>query len=83
MRSEISGLAVVPRTLEEHTWKRTYAPREIALAIEMDAEDLALTLHAHPTLHESVGLSAEIFEGVITDLPNKKAGARRASAVQV
>ncbi|MCH8217367.1 MAG: dihydrolipoyl dehydrogenase [Planctomycetes bacterium] len=57
---------------------------EIALAIEMgaDAEDLALTIHAHPTLHESVGLSAEIFEGVITDLPNKKAGAKRASAVR-
>ncbi|MFM2484792.1 dihydrolipoyl dehydrogenase [Celerinatantimonas yamalensis] len=48
---------------------------EIGLAIEMgcDAEDLALTIHAHPTLHESVGLAAEIFEGSITDLPNKKA----------
>lgn len=35
---------------------------EIGLAIEMgcDAEDLALTIHAHPTLHESVGLAAEI-----------------------
>ncbi len=48
---------------------------EIGLAIEMgcDAEDLALTIHAHPTLHESVGLAAEIFEGSITDLPNPKA----------
>ena len=48
---------------------------EIGLAIEMgcDAEDLALTIHAHPTLHESVGLAAEIFEGSITDLPNAKA----------
>ncbi|MFM2483117.1 dihydrolipoyl dehydrogenase [Celerinatantimonas sp. YJH-8] len=48
---------------------------EIGLAIEMgcDAEDIALTIHAHPTLHESVGLAAEIFEGSITDLPNKKA----------
>jgi dihydrolipoamide dehydrogenase len=48
---------------------------EIGLAIEMgcNAEDLALTIHAHPTLHESVGLSAEIFEGSITDLPNLKA----------
>ncbi|SUB24536.1 dihydrolipoyl dehydrogenase [Avibacterium avium] len=48
---------------------------EIGLAIEMgcDAEDLALTIHAHPTLHESVGLAAEVFEGSITDLPNPKA----------
>ncbi|MEE2615249.1 MAG: dihydrolipoyl dehydrogenase [Verrucomicrobiota bacterium] len=48
---------------------------EIGLAIEMgcNAEDLALTIHAHPTLHESVGLTAEMFEGSITDLPNPKA----------
>lgn len=48
---------------------------EIGLAIEMgcDAEDIALTIHAHPTLHESVGLAAEVFEGSITDLPNMKA----------
>ncbi len=38
-----------------------------------DAEDIALTIHAHPTLHESVGLAAEVFEGSITDLPNPKA----------
>jgi dihydrolipoamide dehydrogenase len=48
---------------------------EISLALEMDcdAEDIALTIHAHPTLHESVGMAAEIFDGVITDLPNAKA----------
>lgn len=48
---------------------------EIGLAIEMgcDAEDMALTIHAHPTLYESVGLAAEIYEGSITDLPNSKA----------
>ncbi|MFD0965613.1 dihydrolipoyl dehydrogenase [Seminibacterium arietis] len=48
---------------------------EIGLAIEIgcDAEDLALTIHAHPTLHESVGLAAEVFEGSVTDLPNPKA----------
>ncbi|WP_367680214.1 dihydrolipoyl dehydrogenase [Candidatus Fukatsuia anoeciicola] len=47
---------------------------EIGLAIEMgcDAEDLALTIHSHPTLHESIGLAAEIYEGSITDLPNIK-----------
>jgi dihydrolipoamide dehydrogenase len=48
---------------------------EIGLAIEMgaDGEDVALTIHAHPTLNESIGLASEIFEGSITDLPNKKA----------
>ncbi len=48
---------------------------EISLALEMDcdAEDIGLTIHAHPTLHESVGMCAEIFHGSITDLPNKKA----------
>jgi dihydrolipoamide dehydrogenase len=48
---------------------------EIGLAIEMgaDAEDVALTIHAHPTLNESIGMAAEIFEGSITDMPNPKA----------
>ena len=52
---------------------------EICLAVEMgaDAEDIALTIHAHPTLHESVGLAAEIYEGSITDLPNKKAAKKK------
>ena len=49
---------------------------EIAHAIEMgaDAADIALTIHPHPTLSETVGLSAEAFEGTITDLylPKKK-----------
>lgn len=48
---------------------------EVCLAIEMgaDAEDIGLTIHAHPTLNESIGLAAEVFEGSITDLPNAKA----------
>ena len=48
---------------------------EIGLAIEMgaDAEDIALTIHAHPTLNESIGLAAEMYEGSITDMPNPKA----------
>lgn len=49
---------------------------ELALAIEMgcDAEDIALTIHPHPTLSESVMMAAEAFEGTITDLylPKKK-----------
>jgi dihydrolipoamide dehydrogenase len=50
---------------------------EVGLAIEMgaDVEDVALTIHPHPTLSETVALAAEIFEGTITDLymPKKKA----------
>jgi dihydrolipoamide dehydrogenase len=49
---------------------------EIALAIEMgcDVEDVALTIHPHPTLSETIALAAEVFEGTITDLylPKKK-----------
>jgi dihydrolipoamide dehydrogenase len=43
---------------------------ETALAVEMgaDAADVALTVHPHPTLSETVGMSAEAFEGTITDL---------------
>lgn len=49
---------------------------EVALAIEMgcDVEDLALTIHPHPTLSETIAMAAEVFEGTITDLylPKKK-----------
>ena len=43
---------------------------EIALAIEMDCDvsDIALTVHPHPTLSETVAMAAEMFEGTITDL---------------
>jgi dihydrolipoamide dehydrogenase len=44
---------------------------ELALAIEMgaDAVDIGKTIHPHPTLGESIGMAAEVFEGVCTDLP--------------
>ena len=44
---------------------------ELALAVEMgaDAVDIGKTIHPHPTLGETVGLAAEAFEGVCTDLP--------------
>jgi dihydrolipoamide dehydrogenase len=44
---------------------------EIGLAIEMgsDAGDIGHTIHPHPTTSESVGMAAEVFEGVCTDLP--------------
>ena len=49
---------------------------EIALAIEMGCEvhDIGHTIHPHPTLSESVGMAAEVFDGSITDLyvPKKK-----------
>jgi dihydrolipoamide dehydrogenase len=47
---------------------------EAVLALEMGAtvEDLALTVHAHPTLSETLGLTAEMIEGTITDLFIKK-----------
>ncbi|MET3552249.1 dihydrolipoyl dehydrogenase [Burkholderia sp. 567] len=44
---------------------------EVCLAVEMgaDAEDIGKTIHPHPTLGESVGMAAELYEGVCTDLP--------------
>jgi dihydrolipoamide dehydrogenase len=49
---------------------------EVALAIEMgaDAADISLTVHAHPTLMETVAMAAEAFEGTLTDLylPKKR-----------
>ena len=43
---------------------------EATLAIEMgaDAADLALTIHPHPTLSETINFAAEIVEGTVTDL---------------
>jgi dihydrolipoamide dehydrogenase len=43
---------------------------EVGLAVEMgaDAADVGLTIHAHPTLSETVAFSAEAFEGTLTDL---------------
>lgn len=43
---------------------------ELTLAIEMgcDADDIALTIHPHPTLSETICLATEVFEGTITDL---------------
>ncbi len=49
---------------------------EVALAIEMgaDAVDVGATIHPHPTLSETIGMAAEMFEGTITDLipPKRK-----------
>jgi len=49
---------------------------EIVLAIEMGCEagDIGHSIHPHPTLGESIGMAAEVYEGTITDLyiPKKK-----------
>jgi dihydrolipoamide dehydrogenase len=47
---------------------------EVCLAVEMgcDPVDIGKTIHPHPTLSESIGMAAEVFEGVCTDLPPAK-----------
>jgi dihydrolipoamide dehydrogenase len=47
---------------------------EIGLAIEMgaDATDIGKTIHPHPTLSESIGMAADVFEGICTDLPPQR-----------
>jgi dihydrolipoamide dehydrogenase len=47
---------------------------EICLAVEMGCHpvDIGKTIHPHPTLGESIGMSAEVFEGHCTDLPPQK-----------
>ena len=47
---------------------------EVCLAVEMgcDPVDIGKTIHPHPTLCESLGMAAEVFEGVCTDLPPVK-----------
>jgi dihydrolipoyl dehydrogenase len=51
---------------------------EAVLAIEagLDAEDVALTIHPHPTLSETIGFSAEAAEGTITDIMPKRKKSR-------
>jgi dihydrolipoamide dehydrogenase len=53
---------------------------ETGLALELgaDAEDIGLTIHAHPTLSETVAFAAEVAEGTITDLPPQRRPRSRA-----
>ena len=50
------------------------AEATLALELGADAEDIALTVHAHPTLSETLGLAAEVAAGTVTDLyaPRRK-----------
>jgi dihydrolipoamide dehydrogenase len=52
---------------------------EVMLAIEMgaDASDVGLTIHPHPTLSETVAMTAEAFDGTLTDLYLPRKGARK------
>lgn len=47
---------------------------EICLAVEMDADatDIGKTIHPHPTLGESIGMTAELYSGHCTDLPPQR-----------
>ena len=47
---------------------------EICLAIELgaDAIDIGKTIHPHPTLGETIGMAAEVGQGICTDLPPQK-----------
>jgi len=51
---------------------------ELVLAIEMGChpDDIAKTIHPHPTLCESIGLTAAVLQGVCTDLPRDAAAVR-------
>ena len=52
-----------------------------ALEMGANAEDLALTIHPHPTLSETIGFASEMEEGTITDLlpPRRRPARERAS----
>ena len=63
----ILGLGVVGRGAESLI-------AEGVLAVEMGAlaEDVALSIHPHPTLSETVGEAAQIFLGTVTHLLPKQ-----------
>ena len=70
------GASVVPINAELRSAELEYLidNSEICLAVEMGCEpaDIGKTIHPHPTLGESIGMAAEVFEGVCTDLPPQK-----------
>jgi dihydrolipoamide dehydrogenase len=55
---------------------------ETVLALEMgaNAQDIALSVHPHPTLSETVAFSAELADGTITDLISPAAARARRTA---
>jgi dihydrolipoamide dehydrogenase len=63
----ILGAGIVGRNAGE-----LIAESVLALELGADAEDVGLSIHPHPTLSETLGFSAEVAEGTITDLPPPK-----------
>ncbi len=57
-----------------HLLDEVVAEPAIEMGADANAGDIGMTIHPHPTLSETVGMSAEAFEGTITDLylPRKK-----------
>lgn len=49
----------------------------LAVGMDPDVEDIGKTIHPHLTLGESIGMAAELYEGVCTDLPWKRKRASR------
>ena len=54
------------------TWPVRRFSASAAVRAVVPAEDLKLVIHPHPTLSESVGMAAEVYEGVCTDLPPQR-----------
>ena len=68
-----AGLPSRPRRRDRRRQRRRPDRRDRPrLEMGADAEDLALTIHPHPTLSETVGFAAEVGLGTITDLPPKR-----------
>ena len=68
-------LGFAHRGARAHARENTLRAFSLALEMGADAEDIGLTIHAHPTLSETLFFTAEIAEGSITDMmPPKKAG---------
>jgi hypothetical protein len=63
--------------------ERGRSDREVALAIEMgcEAADIGLTIHPHPTLSESVGMAAEVYEGTVTERAQEALTGLRSAAL--
>jgi len=44
------------------------AAATLAIELGADAHDIGLTVHAHPTLSETLAIAAELAAGTVTDL---------------
>jgi dihydrolipoamide dehydrogenase len=68
----VLGYGIVGRNAGELVAEAT-----LALETGADADDMGLTIHAHPTLSETVRFAAELAAGTITDLPQRRTRSRR------